>query len=45
LSLLRLLVEADKRDPKVNYPIPRDAKYADTNYVTPETHLAYAFTW
>lgn len=42
---------ADQSDPSstkeevAQYPRPRDAKYADTNYVTPETHLAYAFTW
>lgn len=39
------IVDSDDKDVKVQYPIPRDAKYADTSYVTPETHLAYAFTW
>lgn len=37
--------ESIDRDAKVKYPIPRDAKYAYTDFVTPETHVAYAFSW
>lgn len=39
------IVEEANKNPKEPFPIARDSKYSDSNYVTPETHLAYAFTW